>query len=59
MSPEQAALLAQARRSLAAAKAVLELGYTEVAVSRAYYTMFYCASTLLRGGGCRSRSIRR
>ncbi|MBM3745958.1 MAG: HEPN domain-containing protein [Acidobacteria bacterium] len=51
MSPEQADLLTQARRSLAAAKAVLELGYTEVAVSRAYYAMFYCASALLRGEG--------
>jgi uncharacterized protein (UPF0332 family) len=30
---------------------MLELGYTEVAVSRAYYAMFYCASALLRGEG--------
>lgn len=51
MTVEQAGLLTQARRSLAAARAVLDLGYSEVAVSRAYYTMFYCASALLRGEG--------
>jgi len=51
VSPEQADFLTQARRNLAAAKATLELRYTEVAVSRAYYAMFYCASALLRGEG--------
>lgn len=51
MSPEQADLLTQARRSIGAAKATLGLGYTEVAVSRAYYAMFYCASALLQGEG--------
>lgn len=51
MTPEQADLLHQARRSLAAAKVLLEAGYPEVAVSRAYYVMFCCASALLRGEG--------
>ncbi len=51
MTAEQADLLTQTRRSLAAARAVLDVGYPEVAVSRAYYTMFYCASALLRGEG--------
>ena len=51
MTPEQAELLTQARRSVAAAKILLERVYPEVAVSRAYYAMFYCASALLRGEG--------
>ena len=49
MTPEQADLLWRARRSLAAAKLLLEAGYADVAVSQAYYAMFYSASALLRG----------
>jgi len=51
VSPEQADLLWRARRSLAAARLLLEAGYPDVAVSQAYYAMFYCASALLRGEG--------
>jgi len=49
-------LLTQARRSVAAARLMLESGYPEVAVSRAYYAMFYCASALLEGEGLRFSS---
>jgi uncharacterized protein (UPF0332 family) len=51
VTPAQRDLLRQARRSIAAAKANLELGYPEVAAARSYYAMFYCASSLLQGEG--------
>lgn len=51
MTPAQADLLARARRSVTAARANLDLSYTEIAASRAYYAMFYCASALLAGEG--------
>jgi uncharacterized protein (UPF0332 family) len=51
VTADQADFLRQARRSLDAAKATAELGYAEVAVSRAYYAMFYCASALLLSEG--------
>jgi len=51
LTPEQADLLWRARRSVAAAKLLLEAGYADVAVSQAYYAMFYSASALLRGEG--------
>lgn len=56
MNPTQQGLLTQARRSLAAAKLMLESGFPEVSVSRAYYAMFYCAAALLEGEGIRFSS---
>jgi uncharacterized protein (UPF0332 family) len=47
MTNVQEALLKKARRSLAAAKVLLNDEFYEAAVSRAYYTMFYLASALL------------
>jgi uncharacterized protein (UPF0332 family) len=47
MTPEQAGFLAKARESLAAARLLLENGYTDFAASRAYYAMFYLASAVL------------
>lgn len=51
MSPEQTALVEKARRSLRAARLLLDDGLPEFAVSRAYYTMFYLAEALLLGEG--------
>ncbi|WP_335755348.1 HEPN domain-containing protein [Thermococcus profundus] len=41
------AIIHKAEESLEAAKALLEKGAYEFAVSRAYYTMFYCAEAIL------------
>jgi uncharacterized protein (UPF0332 family) len=41
------ALLAKAKKSLAAAKLLTRDGYHDFAASRAYYAMFYVASALL------------
>jgi uncharacterized protein (UPF0332 family) len=49
-------LLIQAQRSVGAARLNLASGFPEVAVSRAYYAMFYCASALLEGEGLRFSS---
>ncbi|MEL6453615.1 MAG: HEPN domain-containing protein, partial [Cyanobacteria bacterium J06623_5] len=43
MTLEQQFLLEKAQRSLAAAKQLLEQGFYEFSVSRAYYSMFYVA----------------
>jgi uncharacterized protein len=51
MIPEQAALLKKARDSLRGAKLLAEDGLYDFAASRAYYTMFYIAETLLLGEG--------
>ena len=51
MTAEQAALLRKADTSLQAAKLLAAQGYYEIAVSRAYYTMFYIAQALLLGEG--------
>lgn len=51
MTPEQADLLAEAQRSLAAARLLESNGYGGFAASRAYYAMFYCAEALLLGKG--------
>ena len=40
-------LLAKAQDNLEAARFLLGGGYAEVAVTRAYYAMFYCAQALL------------
>lgn len=47
MTPEQQALLDKAQRSMNAAKSLLEQGFYDFAVSRAYYAMFYVAEALL------------
>lgn len=46
MNPQQA-LLDKAQRSLAAAKSLIQQGFFDFAVSRAYYAMFYVAEALL------------
>jgi len=51
MTAAQADLLDRARRDVTAARDNLGLGYTEIAASRAYYAMFYCASALLAAEG--------
>jgi len=47
MTPEQQALLNKAQRSLAASQSLIEQGFYDFAVSRAYYAMFYVAEALL------------
>ena len=47
MNSEVEAFLQRARRDLEAARANLQLGYVEVAASRAYYSMFYAAQAFL------------
>lgn len=47
MTPEQQALLDKAQRSMDAAKSLVEQGFYDFAVSRAYYAMFYVAEALL------------
>lgn len=44
---EISALLKKARRSLGASKDLMERGDYDFAISRAYYSMFYCAEALL------------
>jgi uncharacterized protein (UPF0332 family) len=47
MSPEQQFLLQKAQRSLEAAQNLMQQGFHDFAVSRAYYAMFYVAEALL------------
>lgn len=47
MTPEQQALLDKAQRSLEASLSLIEQGFYDFAVSRAYYAMFYIAEALL------------
>jgi len=47
MSPEQQLLLQKAQRSVAAAQQLMQQGFYDFAVSRAYYAMFYVAEALL------------
>ena len=51
MSKDQIELLNEARKSLSAAKLLLNGGYTGYAASRAYYAMFYIAEAFLEGDG--------
>jgi uncharacterized protein (UPF0332 family) len=51
MTAEQTALLRKAETSLQAAKLLATEGYYDIAVSRAYYTMFYVAQALLLQDG--------
>ncbi len=54
MSPEQAALVEKAERSIRGARVLMDDGLHEFAVSRAYYAMFYVAEPLLLGEGLAS-----
>jgi uncharacterized protein (UPF0332 family) len=47
MTPEQQALINKAQCSLDAAQNLIEQGFYDFAVSRAYYAMFYLAEALL------------
>lgn len=47
MTPEQQALLDKAQRSLEAAQSLIQQGFYDFAVSRAYHAMFYVAEALL------------
>ena len=47
MTLEQQALIDKSRRSLDAAVSLVEQGFYDFAVSRAYYAMFYVAEALL------------
>ncbi|WP_204101843.1 MULTISPECIES: HEPN domain-containing protein [Spirulina sp. CCY15215] len=51
MTREQQLLLEKAKRSLQGAELLVENGLPELAVSRAYYGMFYIASAFLLGRG--------
>lgn len=49
MNNTQQKFLEKAEKSLEVAKQINDNGYSEFAVSRAYYTMFYIASAFLEG----------
>lgn len=51
MNLVQAQYLEKAKRSLIVARQNEESGFSEFALSRAYYTMFYVASAFLEGDG--------
>jgi uncharacterized protein (UPF0332 family) len=51
MTRDQAALLRKARENITAARLLAEKRLYDVAVSRAYYAMFYLAEALLLGDG--------
>lgn len=54
-----ASLLAKARENVEAARYLLGGGYIEVAVTRVYYAMFYCAQALLLEKGITGGSHKR
>ena len=51
MTEDQRELLESARKSLSAARLLLDAGHFGYAASRAYYTMFYVAEAFLEGEG--------
>jgi len=51
LTPEQEALLRKAKRSVEAARTLLENLHPDFAVARAYYAMFYTAEAALLGRG--------
>ena len=55
MTDEQRRYIQKAKESLRAAEFLRDMQSYEIAVSRAYYTMFYCASALLLDKGLRFR----
>lgn len=58
MTPEQQDLLLKAGNKLASAKVSLREGFPEDTVSRAYYSMFYVAQSLLLNVGFTGKSHR-
>jgi len=55
LTPEQAGLLAKARRSIRSARLLLVDGDSDAAISRAYYAMFYVAEAFLLSKGLTSK----
>lgn len=51
MTPEQAALLKKSEESLKAARLLADKNFIDFSVSRAYYSMFYVAESILLGEG--------
>ena len=51
MTPEIEAIIRVAEQSADAAEVLLQRGHFRFSVSRSYYTMFYCAETLLLSQG--------
>ena len=51
MTPEQQFLMTKAQRSLDAANQLMQQGFYDFAISRAYYAMFYVAEALLDKAG--------
>ncbi len=51
MNKEVAGYIEKARDNLSAAKSLMKDGYYNIAASRAYYVMFYCAKALLQNEG--------
>jgi uncharacterized protein (UPF0332 family) len=47
VTPEQQALIEKSQRSLEAAQGLVQQGFHDFAVSRAYYAMFYVTEALL------------
>ena len=56
MTANQEQWLDKARESIRAAELLAEHGMNKIAVSRAYYSMFYVATALLHGKGLRFKS---
>ncbi|WP_297464883.1 HEPN domain-containing protein [Thermococcus sp.] len=50
-------IIKKAEESLEAAKALLEKGFYGFVLSRAYYTMFYCAEAILLTKGISASKI--
>jgi uncharacterized protein (UPF0332 family) len=47
MTTDQQTLLRKAEENIGAAGVLIEQGYYDIAVSRLYYSMFYCAEAVL------------
>jgi uncharacterized protein (UPF0332 family) len=56
LTPDQKHWLDKARENIAAAELLGQNGMNRIAVSRAYYAMFYVATALLLGKGLRFKS---
>jgi len=53
MNEEQTQLLSKSEENIAAARILMDRGFTEISASRAYYAMFYLATAMLLGGNKR------
>lgn len=47
MTTDQQTLLRKAEENIGAARVLIEQGYYDIAISRLYYAMFYCAEAVL------------